>query len=160
MTITPDKIMAALHQRLEETFPGEPVYEHLTPRDFQRPCNLLELVRTDLEPQSMGMAAVTLRYQFRITTFAQTDEVHDSHLPVLDLRAMMVLGAFGSGFLRVEDRALKAASCWADSSMYDAAEVHLTLTLTVDRAEFRPEDLLPVMQELSTRYISKEDAET
>ena len=97
MTITPDKIMAALHQRLEETFPGEPVYEHLTLRDFQRPCNLLELVRTDLDPQSMGMAAVTLRDQFRITTFTQTDEVHDSHLPVLDLRAMMVLAAGHGG---------------------------------------------------------------
>ena len=97
MTITPDMILAALHQKLEETFPGEPVYDNLTPRGFQRPSNLLELERTDLDPQSLGMAAVSLRYQYKITTFVKTDEVHASHLPTLDIRGMMILGMLGSG---------------------------------------------------------------
>ena len=101
MTITPDMILTALHQKLEETFPGEPVYDNLTPRGFQRPSNLLELERTDLDPQSLGMAAVSLRYQYKITTFAETDEVHASHLPTLDIRGMMILGMLGSGYVKV-----------------------------------------------------------
>ena len=62
MTMTPDRILAALHQKLEETFPGEPVYDNFTPRGFQRPSNLLELERTDLDPQSLGMAVKPVRF--------------------------------------------------------------------------------------------------
>ena len=108
MTITPDMILAALHQKLEETFPGEPVYDNLTPRGFQRPSNLLELERTD-------------------------------------------------GYVKAGDRALKVAACWADSGMFDAVEVHLTLSLTVDRADFQPAELLPIMRDLSTKTITSEE---
>ena len=103
------------------------------------------------------MAAVSLRYQYKITTFVETDAVHASHLPALDIRGMMILGMLGSGHVKVGDRALKVASCWADSSLYDAVEVHLTLSLTVDRADFQPADLLPIMQELSTKTITSEE---
>ena len=106
---------------------------------------------------SLGMAAVSLRYQYKITTFVETDAVHASHLPALDIRGMMILGMLGSGHVKVGDRALKVASCWADSSLYDAVEVHLTLSLTVDRADFQPADLLPIMQELSTKTITSEE---
>lgn len=54
-------------------------------------------------------------------------------------------------------RALKVAACWADSSLYDAVEVHLTLSLTVDRADFQPAELLPIMQNLSTKTITSEE---
>ena len=44
---------------------------------------------------SLGMAAVSLRYQYKITTFVETDAVHASHLPALDIRGMMILGDAG-----------------------------------------------------------------
>ncbi|WP_455581199.1 hypothetical protein [Dysosmobacter sp.] len=160
MTITPDIISEALRQRVEETFPGEAIYENLMPEDFQRPSNLLELVKIELDPLSMGQGTVLLRYQYKITTFSEVDKVHDSHLPTLDLRAMLLLGAFASGYVKVGDRAPKVSSLTANTSLYDAAEVMLTLTLPVDRSDFAPETLLPVMQELTTRYVKKEENES
>jgi ACT domain-containing protein len=105
----------------------------------------------------MGQAAVSLQYKYKITTFCVVDEVHDSHLPVLDLRAMMILGAFAPGYVKVKDRAPKVTALAADTSLYDSAEVTLTISLTVDRADFEPEELLPLMLDLTTRYIKKEE---
>ena len=157
MTFTPAILQAAVAARLQETFPNEPVYEDATPRDFNRPSNLLELVKLDLDALSFVHVAVMIRYQYKITTFCVVDEVHDSHLPTLDLRAMMILGAFASGYVKVGDRAPKVSSLTANTSLYDAAEVMLTLTLPVDRSDFDPEALQPVMRDLTTRYVKKEE---
>ncbi len=157
MTIIPAVLQAAIVERLAETFPGEPVYEDVTPRDFERPSNMVELAAISLDPQSMGRAVVSIQYKYKITTFCTVDEVHDSHLPTLDLRAMMILGAFAQGYLKAADRALKVAALAADTSLYDSAEVTLTLSLTVDRAEFSSEELRPIMQDLTVRYIKKEE---
>ena len=43
MNITPEQIGAALAARVEEAFPGETVYQDITPRDFARPSNLVVL---------------------------------------------------------------------------------------------------------------------
>lgn len=157
MTITPAMILDAIRQRVAETFPGETIYDNITPEDFQRPCNLLELVKIDLDPLSMGHTAVSVRYQYKITTFCEVDKVHDSHLPTLDMRGMMLLGAFSTGFVKVGDRAPKVTALSADTSQYDAVDVMLTLSLTVDRIDFNPEALLPIMQDLTTRYTKKEE---
>lgn len=152
-------ILAAVHQRVAETFPGEAIYENMTPEKFLRPSNLLELIKLELDPLSMGRSAVGLQYQYKITTFCEVDKVHDSHLPTLDLRAMMLLGAFSAGYVKVSDRAPKVTSITADTSFYDCAEVMLVLTMSVDRSDFAPEVLLPIMQELTTRYAKKEEIE-
>lgn len=157
MKITPEKIQAAVKKRVEEAFPGETVYEDLVGRSFARPCNLVELTRIELDPLSLGAAAVSLRCQYKLTTFCQVDEVHNSHLPVLDLRAMLLLAAFAPGYLRVEDRALKVQACTAETGLYDAAEVTLTLALTVDRREFLPEELYELMKDITIRYTVKEE---
>lgn len=157
MNITPQKIGAAIAQALEETFPGETVYHDIVRRDFARPSSLVVLDKVELDPLSMGMAAVGLRYHYKLTTFTRVDEVHDSHLPELTARALALLAIFGRGYLKVEDRALKVQSATAATGGYDAAEVSVVLTLTVDRGEFTPGEMLDIMRALNTRFETKEE---
>ena len=155
MNITPEQIGAALAARVEEAFPGETVYQDITPRDFARPSNLVVLEKVELDPASFGLAE--LRFQWKLTTFAKVDEVHDSHLPELTARAMALLALFGQGYVKVADRALKVRSATADTGGYDAAEVTAALTLTVDRGEFTPGEMLDIMRALNTRFETKEE---
>lgn len=157
MNITPEQIGAALAARVEEAFPGETVYQDITPRDFARPSNLVVLEKVELDPASFDLAAVELRFQWKLTTFAKVDEVHDSHLPELTARAMALLALFGQGYVKVADRALKVRSATADTGGYDAAEVSVVLTLTVDRGEFTPGEMLDIMRALNTRFETKEE---
>ena len=64
LNTTPQKIADALEKQLSTAFPGETVYIDLTPRDFDRPSNLVELTKIELDALSMGMAAVAIRYQY------------------------------------------------------------------------------------------------
>lgn len=157
MDITPQKISAAIAQALEETFPGETVYHDIVRRDFARPSSLVVLEKVELDPASFGLAAVELRFQWKLTTFAKVDEVHDSHLLELTARAMALLALFGQGYVKVADRALKVRSATADTGGYDAAEVTAALTLTVDRGEFTPGEMLDIMRALNTRFETKEE---
>lgn len=61
MIITTTQMMDAIEEVLQATFPGEPVYENLTPRDFARPSNMVELTKLDLDALGQGLGAVTLR---------------------------------------------------------------------------------------------------
>lgn len=154
--IMPADITAALREALKAAFPGEPVYEDVTPRDFARPSNLLELTGITLEA-GYGCGAAALRFTYLITTFSQVDEVHDSHLPLLDLRAMTVLAAFGAGYVKVGDRAPKVEKLKADTSNYDSAAVTLELSLAVDRGGFTPEAIWPLMEILHLKTNDKEE---
>ena len=158
-TILPADVTEAVVERVKEAFPGETVYTDLTPRDFVRPCNMVELVSLGLDPLSYGQSGVDLLYKIKITTFSTVDEVHSSHLPVLDLRAMLVLGAFGSGYIRVKDRAPKVRSIEADASFFDCVPVTLTLALTLDRADFVGSELYELMQNLELQVRAKKENE-
>lgn len=149
--IVPADVTAAIVERLREAFPGEAVYTDLVPRDFERPCNMVELAGVSMDPLSYGQSGVDLLYKVKITTFSTVDEVHASHLPVLDLRAMLVLGTFGSGYILVKDRAPKVRSIEADTSFFDCVPVTLTLALTLDRADFTGPELYELMKRLEMR---------
>lgn len=158
MMITPSDIQAAIIARLKETFPGETIYEDLTPRNFARPSNMVQL--DSISPEQCGRNIVKLLFKFRITTFTEVDEIHNSHLAVLDFRAMMIVTAFsGDGYLKVSDRAPTVISCVADTTPYDYAEVSLTISLTYDRSEFNPAEVYAIMQDLALRTKTKEDHE-
>ena len=156
-TILPADITAAVAERVKEAFPGETVYTDLVPRDFQRPSNMVELAGLSADPLGHGLSGVDLLYKVKITTYSTVDEVHASHLPVLDLRAMRVLGAFGGGFLRVKDRAPKVRSMEADTSFFDCVPVTLTLALTLDRADFVGPELYERMKQLELKVRVKEN---
>lgn len=155
-TIVPADITAAIVKRLETAFPGEPVYIDLTPRDFQRPSNMVELVSLGFDPLSYGQSGVDLLYKYKITTFSTVDAVHASHLPVLDLRAMLIAGAFAVGYIRVKDRAPKVRSLEADTSFFDCVPVTLTLALTLDRANFVEKQLYELMRDFEMKIRAKE----
>lgn len=158
MIVTPNMILSAVKEKLSEAFPGETIYENLTPIKFSRPSNMVELTGMSLDPLSLGGGAVNLQYKFKITTYCQVDEVHDSHLPTLDLRCMTILGAFAAGYVKAGARAPKVTACTANTDgLYDYAEVLLTFTLAMDRSEFCPREIAPMMEELNTKLNAKEN---
>lgn len=150
-------ITIAVAERLKEAFPGETVYTDLVPRDFERPCNMVELIGVGLDPLSWGQSGVDMLYQYQITTLSTVDEVHASHLPVLDLRAMLVMGAFAAGYVQVKNRAPKVRSMEADTSLFDCAVVTLTLALTLDRADFVGPEIYELMKQLEMQVRVKEN---
>lgn len=156
-TILPADVSKAIAAQLKEAFPGETVYTDLAPRDFQRPSNMVELAGVGMDPLSYGQSGVELLYKFKVTTFSTVDEVHASHLPVLDLRAMLVLGAFAAGYVQVKDRAPKVRSMEADTSLFDCAVVTLTLALTLDRADFVGSELYELIQNLELQVRVKKE---
>jgi len=158
-TIVPADIIAAVVERVKEAFPGEIVYTDLVPRDFERPCNMVELAGLNLDPLSYGMSGVELLYKVKITTFSTVDEVHASHLPVLDLRSLLVMGAFAAGYVKVKDRAPKVRAMEADTSFFDCAVVTLTLALTLDRADFTGAELYALMRDLEMNVGLKKESE-
>lgn len=160
MTISPAAVQAAIAERLEKAFPGEAVYTDRAPPDFQPPGCMVELTALTFDPLSLGQSAVKIQYRCRITVFCAADETRDSPLPELRLRSAAVLGIFAGGFLPVRNRALKVTALSADTSRSDSAAVTLTLELTAGRADFRPAEPLPVMQNLTARYTEKEDTST
>ena len=156
--IKPADIQAAIIQRLNETFPGEQVYEDLTPREFARPSNMVQL--DEISSEQSGRNVIKLLFKYKISTFAEVDEIHNSHLAVLDFRSMMIVAAFaGGGYIKVADRAPTIVSCTADTTSYDFAEVSLTLSLTYDRSEFNPAEVYDIMKDLALRTKTKEDPE-
>lgn len=162
MMITPSDIQAAIIARLKETFPGETIYEDLTPRNFARPSNMVQL--DSISSEQSGRNVVKLLFKYKINTFSEVDEIHNSHLAVLDFRSMMIVSAFaGGGYLKVSDRAPTIVSCTADTTPYDFAEVVMTVSLTYDRSEdmseFNPAEVYAIMQDLALRTKTKEDHE-
>ena len=155
MIQVPD-ITAAIAAQVEKAFPGEKVYTDLAPRNFERPSNAVEMVGATMDPLSYGPGGVDFLFKYKISTFSKVDEVHASHLPVLDLRAMRLLGVFGSGFIRVQDRAPKVRSAEADTSFFDSAVVTLTLALTMNRADFTEPELYALMKEFELKINTKE----
>ena len=154
--ITPKDIQAAIVVRVEQQFPGEPVYEDLTPRDFARPSNLVALDGLDLD-QGPAASTLTILYTFRLTTFSQVDEVHNSHFPVLDFRAMMLMSLFGQGYLQVGDRAPKVRKCTANTKPYDYAEVLVQIAQGYDRSEFESGQAYQIMEDLTLTTKTKEE---
>lgn len=158
-TILPADVTAAIVEQVKAVFPDESVYTDLVPRDFKRPCNMVELTGLSLDPLSYGQSGVNLLYKYKITTFSTVDEVHASHLPVLDLRSLLVMGAFAAGYVRVKDRAPKVRSLEADTSFFDCVPVTLTLALTLDRADFVGRSFYELMQNLEMQVRVKKENE-
>lgn len=156
-TIVPADITEVIVERIQKSFPGETVYTDLVPRDFERPCNMVELVGLSLDPLSYGLSGVDLLYKYKITTFSTVDEVHASHLPVLDLRTLLVMGVFAAGYVKVKDRAPKVRSIEADTSFFDCVPVLLTLALTLDRADFVGPELHELMENLEMQVRVKKE---
>ena len=148
--ITTADFMTAIQAALGEQFPGEPAYENLTPKNFQRPSNLVELLGIRLGDVKPG--AITLLYTYKITDFVPVDDRHNSDTALLDTRAMVIVGwVFGAGYLKVGDRAPHVESVQTQHN-FDYTETTVVLSATFDREEFAPSETLPLMEQLEMSY--------
>ena len=144
--ITPADFMAAIKKSLEEQFQGESVYENKTPKNFERPSNLVELMGIRLGELKPG--AVTLLFTYKITDFVKTDGYYNSDMALLDFRTMIIVGwIFGAGYLKVGDRAPHVESVQTQHN-FDYTETTAVLSATFDREEFAPSETLPLMEQL------------
>lgn len=152
--LTPTDITAAVVAAVGQGFPDEKVYENLAPRNFARPSNLVELTGMTLGEVSTG--GVELLYTYRITDFVEVDERHNSHLPLLDLRTMLLVGLFAKGYLKAGDRALKVRRCTTAHEL-DFTETTVVFSLAYSRTDFDPAAVLPMMEQLTLQTKTKED---
>lgn len=148
--ITTDQILNAIKARLEAQFPGEPVYINKTPKDFARPSNLVELLRIQLGAFSRN--TMELLFTIQITDFVPVDLYFNSDMALLDARTMMLVGGvFGDGYIKVDDRAPKVASC-ATAHNFDYTETTAVLSCGFARSEFNPSEVLPLMEQLNLKF--------
>lgn len=143
--ISIDDILDVLEASVRDTLPDEKeVHRNLLPKNAARPCSLLEVEDAELKQVNAGLYERV--FSVKITTLAETDERHYSHLPDVDARMLALMGVFSNGYLRVKDRALKVQSC-EGSSNYDFATVAAILTVTLAKEDLQAADI-PMMQEL------------
>lgn len=152
--LTPNDITAAVSTAVRGLFPGETVHENLVPRNFTRPCNLVELTGIALGDVSSG--GVVLLYTYRITDYVKVDERYNSQLAELDLRTMIIVGLFAKGYLKTGGRALKVRNC-SSSHNCDYTETLVVLSLDYSRTDFDPAAVLPLMEQLTLTTKTKED---
>jgi len=141
--------MTAIKAELAEQFPGEQIYENVTPKNFKRPSNLVELA--GIRAGAIAPNVITLLFTYKVTDFVPVDDYHNSDTALLDFRTMTIVGwVFGSGFLRVGDRAPRVESIQTAHN-FDFTETTVVLSCAFDRSEFQPSETLPIMEQLQMK---------
>lgn len=154
MTYTPKVIKAALADAIRAAFPNDKTYDDVCPRDFDRPCTLIQLPTVQMSPNTAGRNSVELSWLAELTVFVATDATHQTHLPELDARALTLVAAFAAPRLEVEGtRGLYIGQVTVDLSLGDAAVLKIPLSQTVDRSDLIPASKAPIMEDISTRYV-------
>ena len=145
--ITPSDIADVLKSLIHAEFPGEELYEELTPNNFTRPCNLIEQgsVEGDVD---FSCGIIEMRASFTITTFVEADEYHHSHLAELHLRQMRLVKLLLPGFIRVQDRSPKVFGKITMSGNYDYDSIKVTFSYYLDRGDFMKLEQLPTIEQL------------
>lgn len=116
-------IMEAVEKALNILYPGEPVYWDYLPKDFKRPCFTLECPRT--AGTDLNAALIQREADILVTCLAETDAYGDSSRKELARRQGAVMDLFARGFLRVKDRAVKAAGEKGEQAPTQAAVIAL-----------------------------------
>ena len=156
MFITPNDILERLKELVQEKFPGEDVHLNLCPKNFTRPCTLIEQTGCTVNV-GFGCQTVELRPTVRLTTFVAVDNYHHSHMADLHLRQMILLGLFLPGYIKVKDRAVKVGQGDRDDELiqldggWDYDTVTVPLVYTLDRGDFEDIPQRPEMGELHIR---------
>lgn len=132
--ITPNDILQKLADMVGEQFPGEKVYQNLTPKDYERPSNLVMYSGGKVDV-GFGCQAVELRLTYTIATFVPVDAYNHSDTEALHIRQMLLIGMLIPGYINVKDRAPKVGEVKLESTFeYDSVTV--TFHIALDRSEF------------------------
>lgn len=154
MTYTPAVIKAALADAVRTAYPNDKTYDDVCPRDFDRPCTLIQLPKVQLSPNTAGLNSVELSWLAELTVFVATDAAHQTHLQELDTRALTLAAVFAAPRLEVEGaRGLYIGQVTVDLSLGDAAVLKIPLSQTVARSDLIPAPEAPIMEDISTRYV-------
>lgn len=125
-------------------------YIDLKPKNFERPCLLIETATVDPKPAAAWLEQVTA--YFTLTLYDTTDDY--SHSDTVSLLALQtkLLNLFRCGYLRVGDRALPVKASTGGRN-WDRAYVDLQLEYLDSRME---EETLPLMESVETAmHINK-----
>lgn len=123
-------VVEALAGMIGEYFPDETVYQNRIPTDFVRPSFLVEAGAIQMSDASSE--CVDINAQFVVTTFVETDEYYNSHIPELRRRMMAVQELLAVGYLKVGGRYLHISGNMGEP-FFDYAEIKLTLSYQDDR---------------------------
>lgn len=97
------ELMDAAEGVIKESYPGEPVYRDLLPRDFKRPSFTLECQKVEDADANAGLIRRTAT--LLLTCYVRTDAYSDSSRDELNSRQDRLMGRFSLP-LRVGDRVL------------------------------------------------------
>lgn len=149
--ITTKQIMEAVSDLAAEQVTAlRVVYTDLVPKNFKRPCLLVQPVTRTAKPAGRLLFRVT--EHFKLTVFDETDEYsHSNTGKLLDLQ-QGVLDLFLEGHIQVDDRALSVTASTGGRD-WDLAFVDITFEYFDERE--KQQDTTPLMQSLETKFLSK-----
>ncbi len=97
-------VMQAVERKLNQVFPGEPVYWDRLPKDLSRPCFTIECQKA--EEADANAVLVQKQLELLVTCWAEADAYGDSSRAELTRRQSRALGLFAAGSFPVLDRHL------------------------------------------------------
>lgn len=152
MTTTKDIMNAIQELAAKEISELKRIYTNLVPKEFKRPCLLIEPVTTSNRDANKALIKTTP--YFTLTVYDTTDDYsHSDTGALLDLQEK-VLSLFRAGYIRVGDRALHVEASTGGRE-WDKAFVDVQLSYHDLRDE--TPDTTPLMLEVQTRINPEGD---
>ena len=130
---------------LVQEYPEDTVYIDLCPKDFDRPSFWIEAIRKTID--SVNKRTVKVTEYFSITCFDETDNYYNSDTVNLLTRQQQVLDMFRSGYLSVDDRAIKVK---ASAGGRNLAEAYIDIQFEYYDERSADEDTTLKMKEVIT----------
>lgn len=128
-----------------EKYPGHTVYIDLCPKQFDRPCFLIELIT--IEQKSVNRRTIQETDYFTITCFDTTDDYSHSDTVQLLTIQQGVLDIFRNGYISVDDRAVNVKAS-SGGRNFDQAYIDLQVEYYEDRSDAAFDT--PLIQEVYT----------
>ena len=144
-------IIEEINKIIEEKFPDDTVYINLQPKDFTRPCTVIELV--DVERTDASRNTISVVASFAITCFTEIDGHYRSDLERLVERQHEIIDLFACGYLKVGDRCLhlSAGTGGAESAF---SYIDIRLEYFDDRPTISEE--YPIAESVATKIRTEE----
>lgn len=153
--VSKNEIIAAIENAVTEKIPElESIYINSLPKDFIRPCILIETVK--MSSKSTNKRTVEVNAHFTLTIFGAEDSAENADTTELTAMQEKVLGIFDYGYLSVESagerRCLNIAESTGRSDFYRAyADIHFEY---LDDRNIKEENY-PLIEEINTSFKQK-----
>lgn len=125
-------ILDEINRLLVQKYPEHTVYIDLCPKNFDRPCFLIELVNIQQRP--INAKTIQETDYFTITCFDITDDYSHSDTINLLMIQQGVLEIFRKGYISVDDRAIDVIAS-SGGRNFDQAYIDLQFEYFDDRSD-------------------------